>query len=57
MSRHLRILAEAALVDVRRAGTWAWYSLRSGPEGFSGRLLQLLDECGPPLNGEIHWVQ
>ena len=24
VSRHLRILAEAALVDVRRAGTWAW---------------------------------
>ena len=28
VSRHLRILADAGLVEVRRSGTWAWYSLR-----------------------------
>jgi ArsR family transcriptional regulator len=28
VSRHLRLLSEAGLVDVRRAGTWAYYSLR-----------------------------
>lgn len=52
VSRHLRILSEAGLADVRRAGTWAWYSLRTGPEGFSGRLLDLLSHTAPVVNGE-----
>lgn len=42
VSRHLKVLADAGLVDVRRAGTWAWYSLRpSGPDS-EGRLISLL---------------
>ena len=44
VSRHLRILSDAGLVEARRAGTWAWYSL-SPPDGdFTGALLRLLDE-------------
>jgi ArsR family transcriptional regulator len=43
VSRHLRVLADAGLVEVRRTGTWAFYSLRSAlPDGFAGELLQLL---------------
>lgn len=34
VSRHLKILAEAGLVTVRRDGTWAWYTLR--PKGDGG---------------------
>jgi ArsR family transcriptional regulator len=49
VSRHLRILSEAGLVGVRRAGTWSWYSLAAGNGQFPGALLQLLAEDGPPL--------
>jgi len=57
VSRHLRILAEGGLVDVRRAGTWAWYSLRVEGDGFPSRLLQLLGDAGPALNGEREAVE
>jgi ArsR family transcriptional regulator len=42
VSRHLKVLADAGLVDVRRAGTWAWYSLRPAGEDPAGRLVGLL---------------
>ena len=42
VSRHLKILADAGLVEVRRAGTWAFYSLAAAG-GFAGRLLELLE--------------
>ena len=44
VSRHLRVLADAGLVQARRTGTWAWYSLPAAAEGFAGRLLGLLAE-------------
>ncbi|MFN8178841.1 MAG: metalloregulator ArsR/SmtB family transcription factor [bacterium] len=44
VSRHLKILADAGLVQARRSGTWAWYSLHPAAEGFAGRLLALLAE-------------
>jgi DNA-binding transcriptional ArsR family regulator/precorrin-6B methylase 2 len=51
VSRHLRLLADAGLVEVRRTGTWAFYSLRSAlPDGFTGQLLEVLagvlPQCG-----------
>jgi ArsR family transcriptional regulator len=45
VSRHLKLLAEAGLVEARRTGTWAYYSLRGGAEGFPGDLLRLLTEA------------
>ena len=53
VSRHLRILAEAGLAGVRRAGTWAWYSLPEGDvDAFPDGLLRLLADGEPPLNGD-----
>jgi ArsR family transcriptional regulator len=54
VSRHLRILSEAGLVEVRRAGTWSWYSLRPAPSAHAdlpARLLELLEEL-PAVNGD-----
>ena len=50
VSRHLKLLTEAGLVEVRRTGTWAYYSAGtgtgSGPgETFPPRLLGLLSEA------------
>jgi ArsR family transcriptional regulator len=58
VSRHLRLLAEAGLVDVRRSGTWAFYSRRvpaaagaRAADTFPPQLLALLDaswdDAGP----------
>ena len=44
VSRHLKVLADAGLVEVRRAGTWAWYSLRPAGDDFKGRLVRLLQD-------------
>jgi ArsR family transcriptional regulator len=44
VSRHLKVLSDAGLVQARRTGTWAWYSLHPAAEGFAGRLLALLAE-------------
>ena len=49
VSRHLRILTDAGLLTVRRAGTWAFYSLRATDGGnggngdFGASLLEWLD--------------
>jgi len=51
-SRHLKLLADAGLVEARRSGTWAYYSLRPDgtPSGsrasdvFPGRLLALVGD-------------
>lgn len=43
VSKHLRVLAEAGLVTVRRSGTWGFYSLSpQDGDGFDARLLDLL---------------
>ncbi|MEZ5064727.1 MAG: metalloregulator ArsR/SmtB family transcription factor [bacterium] len=57
VSRHLRILADAELVQVRRVGTWSWYSLREGSdEGApAARVLSIL-EALPGLNGDAEAV-
>lgn len=52
VSRHLRILSDAGLVAVRRAGTWAWYSLADAGGEFPGALLELLAGAGASLNGD-----
>jgi ArsR family transcriptional regulator len=52
VSRHLRILSEAGLVEVRRSGTWAWYSLREEADAFPTRLLEVLSGGEPSLNGD-----
>lgn len=46
VSKHLRVLAEAGLVTVRRSGTWGFYSLspRDGAH-FDARLLDLLGDA------------
>jgi ArsR family transcriptional regulator len=46
VSKHLRILVEAGLVAVRRAGTWTLCSLPGATaESFDGRLLALVREA------------
>jgi ArsR family transcriptional regulator len=46
VSKHLRVLAEAGLVTVRRSGTWGFYGLtpRDG-DSFDGRLLELIEDA------------
>jgi ArsR family transcriptional regulator len=51
VSRHLKILADAGLVEARRAGTWAFYSVASPDSAeFAGELLALLEKT--PNGGE-----
>jgi ArsR family transcriptional regulator len=46
VSKHLRVLAEAGLVTVRRSGTWGFYALTpSDGGGFDARLLDLLGDA------------
>lgn len=51
VSRHLKVLADAGLVEVRRKGTWAWYSLPPRREDFPGQLVRLLVHAADP-NGD-----
>jgi len=58
VSRHLRILSDAGLVSVRRAGTWAWYSLPAAADDpFAGGLLRLLADGAGGLNGDATAVE
>ncbi len=43
VSRHLRLLADARLVDCRRTKTWAYYSLAKEGKGFPARQLAELE--------------
>lgn len=54
VSKHLRVLSDAGLVEAKRAGTWAFYSLRSRHgDAFDGRLLELLQgELGNGVDGD-----
>jgi ArsR family transcriptional regulator len=46
VSKHLRVLADAGLVSVRRSGTWGFYGLSPRDDhAFDGRLLELLGEA------------
>jgi ArsR family transcriptional regulator len=57
VSRHLRILSDGGLVAVRRAGTWAWYSLAEAEGEFPGALLELLAGAGSGPNGDAAAVE
>jgi ArsR family transcriptional regulator len=54
VSKHLRVLAEAGLVKVRRAGTWAYYSLAGpGQEDLASRLVAFVQgEIGRHENSD-----
>src|SRR3982075_571434 len=45
VSRHLKLLCEAGLVDRFREGSWVFYRLRSGTAA-SGLVRQLVSVCG-----------
>lgn len=45
VSRHLRRLREAGLVEVRRDGRWCHYSLAAAQNAFHQRLLDCLASC------------
>ena len=45
VSRHLAYLRESGLVDVRKQGLWAFYSLSSARGAFHRRLLDCLACC------------
>ncbi len=45
VSRHLRTLREAGLVQVRRDGRWAHYSLTAEPSPLERRLLACVRGC------------
>ena len=40
LSHHMRILAEARLVECRKEGKWMYYSLRRGAEEEMARLIK-----------------
>jgi ArsR family transcriptional regulator, arsenate/arsenite/antimonite-responsive transcriptional repressor len=44
-SRHLAYLRKAGLVEVRKAGTWNYYSLTSARQPFHQKLLECLACC------------
>ena len=45
ISRHLGYLRKAALVTVRKAGLWSYYSLSSAETAFHKKLLSCLGNC------------
>jgi ArsR family transcriptional regulator len=45
VSRHLRTLREAGLVEVRREGRWCFYSLADAESSFHEKLLDCLGSC------------
>ena len=45
VSRHLAYLRKAALVQVRKAGPWSYYSLSPADEPFHKKLLECLANC------------
>jgi ArsR family transcriptional regulator len=58
VSKHLRVLAEAGLVAVRRAGTWSFCSLPLEAEAFDAQLLALLRSAGgETLNGDAAAIE
>jgi len=50
VSRHLKILAEAGIIDVKREGTWAYYRLEPSSALFNAQL-PLLRRHFPELEG------
>ncbi len=49
ISRHLKLLAEAGLVERHREGAWAFFRLEGAAEGMARRLVALLDPADPIL--------
>jgi ArsR family transcriptional regulator len=45
VSRHLAVLRRAALVEVRRAGKWKFYSLATAPSPLQRTLLGCVSSC------------
>lgn len=56
VSRHLKILAQAGLVEEHREGSWTYYETPEEPEGLAGRLLEALSyeiETAPDHDGDL----
>jgi ArsR family transcriptional regulator len=45
VSRHLAYLRKAQLVEVRKDGLWAYYSLAPAQSGFQSKLYECLQDC------------
>ena len=45
VSRHLAYLRKAQLVEVRKDGLWAYYSLAPAQSGFQSKLYECLEDC------------
>ena len=45
VSRHLAYLRKASLVDVRKDGLWAYYSLAPAASSFQSKLYECLQDC------------
>src|SRR4051795_13655105 len=50
ISRHLKLLVEAGLVERIREGAWAFFRLRGGRAGLVDPLIAGLDRQAPPLS-------
>ena len=56
VSRHLKLLRDAGLVDERREGGWAYFHMHPADDGMAGRLLDALSfeiESAPDLEGDL----
>src|SRR3954471_11418135 len=49
ISRHLKLLVEAGLVERHREGAWAFFRLSGARAGLADPLLSGLDRTAPPL--------
>src|SRR5215212_1788805 len=50
ISRHLKLLVEAGLIERHREGAWAFFRLREGRAGLVDPLIAGLDRQAPPLS-------
>ena len=50
ISRHLKLLVEAGLVERHREGAWAFFRLAEGRAALADALVAGLDRAGPPLS-------
>ncbi len=59
VSRHLRLLVEAGILERHQEGTWAWYRLAEGGNGgdFARTLVDLVPDSDPVLSLDLQRLE